>query len=184
MRTTQDFKALKINEVAECNARARLVYAVDEYANRAFKAGIVARRADAANFDRGTLCFSLRRLDVEAGGNRRQILNVVDALTLQSLWRDGGHGQRNVLHIHRAQCCCHDNGFLTIIIFGLSCLGISCGHQHGAADSAAQSSGHNTIKTTHFSLLHVTDTPLAFIAHIMFAGVLNTSRWEKSEKKL
>ena len=51
LRTTQNFKALKVDKITQSNARTRLVYTVNEYAYGAFKAGVIPRRPDAADFD-------------------------------------------------------------------------------------------------------------------------------------
>jgi hypothetical protein len=71
LRAAQYFETFEVDKVAKRNTGARLIDAIDEYADRAFKTGIVAGRADAADLDRRALRFGLGRLDIEAGGDRR-----------------------------------------------------------------------------------------------------------------
>jgi hypothetical protein len=49
LRPAQHFDPLDLAKLVEADARARAVDAVDEHGDRAFEAGIVADRADAAD---------------------------------------------------------------------------------------------------------------------------------------
>ena len=150
MRAAQNFESFQIDKIPKGNAGAGLIYAVDEHADRAFEAGIVTRRADTADLDRCALRFGLRRLDVEARRNRSQVFDIGNSLTLERLGGDRGHGEGNVLDIHRTQGCRHNDGFVAGILFGLGCfLRINGRNKH----RAAQRSRQYMIKSTHLSLL-------------------------------
>ena len=96
LRALQHLHPLKFAQVAEGDAAACAIDAVDDRADRAFKAGIVAHRADAADTDRG-----LRGRggggDVEARGDRLEILDVAHAGIFELLLVKHRHHDRHVL---------------------------------------------------------------------------------------
>ncbi len=98
LRTLQDLDALHLAQVAERDAVARAIDAVDHDADRAFQAGVVADRADAADAGGGR-GFRRGRGHGQAGGQDRQILDVLDARVLQQLGADRGDHHRHVLQV-------------------------------------------------------------------------------------
>src|SRR5690606_38478570 len=96
LRPLQHFNALQLAEIAEADAVARAVYAVDHDADRRLQPGVVADRADAAD---------TRRRDgfIGCGGHyqarreEREVLDVPHAGVLQELLGDRGDDDRYVL---------------------------------------------------------------------------------------
>ena len=95
LRSTLHFNAVDFAEFVQTDARTRTVYAVDENRNRAFKAGVVANRTDAANTGR-TVGFRTRRRHKQRWCNLVQLTNVVRAAILECFGINCGNGDRHV----------------------------------------------------------------------------------------
>ncbi len=108
LRAFQHFDTLEFAEVAEADAVAGAVDAVDVHQHRGFKADVVAHRANAANTRRGG-GFAARRRDREAGGQYLQVLDVVDSGVLQELLANRGDDHRHILQIFLALRCGDDD---------------------------------------------------------------------------
>ena len=97
LRPLQHLDALQLAEVAEADAVARAVDAVDHHADRGFQADVVAHRADAADA-RGGDGLALGAGDGQARHQDLQVLDVAHAGVLQGLLGQGGDRDRHVLH--------------------------------------------------------------------------------------
>lgn len=101
LRTLQHLDPLDIAEIAEADAVARAIDAVDHHADRGFEAGIVADRADAADARRGG-GFACRRGHQQARREQREILDVLHPGVLDKLAIDRRDHDRDVLQRLRA----------------------------------------------------------------------------------
>jgi len=93
--TTGDYERA---EVAEADAVARAVDAIDHDADRGFQTGVVADRADAADA-RGRDRLVAGRGDDQARRQQRQVLDVAHAGVLQQLRVDRSDHDRHVLQV-------------------------------------------------------------------------------------
>src|SRR5690606_11974120 len=84
LRALEHLDALELAQVAEADAVARAVHAVDHHADRGFQAGVVTHRADAADA-RGGDRLVLGAGDGQAGHHELQVLDVPDTGVLQHL---------------------------------------------------------------------------------------------------
>ncbi len=109
LRPLQHFDAFELAQVAEADAVARAVHAVDHHAYRRFQADVVAHRAYATDARRGD-GFVLRTGHGQAGHQHLQVLDVAHARVLQELFGDRSDRDRHILH-----------GLLTLLR----------GHRHG-----------------------------------------------------
>ncbi len=95
LRTTEDFDPVDRTEFAKGVARARAVDAVDEHRDRAFEAGIVAHRADAAD-TRRTVGFVAGRRDQQRRSDLGEFADVVGARFFEQLSRNNIGRDRDV----------------------------------------------------------------------------------------
>ena len=122
LRPAQDLDTLDINELTERHTGARLICAVDEDADRAFEADIVRGRTHTANTQHHRAGRVLRLRGREAGRDLGDVLHVHHALRFELGRADGGHGQRNVLHVFGALGRRHDDD--VVVRTGLGALAI------------------------------------------------------------
>ena len=94
----EDFDALQLPEVAETDAVARAVNAVDDHADRRFQADVVADGTDAADARRGD-GFILGTGDGEARHQDLHVLDVAHAGVLQQALVERRDRDRHVLHL-------------------------------------------------------------------------------------
>ena len=142
LRPAQHFDPLDVDEFAQRHAGARLVGTVDEDADGAFEADIVRRGTDAAHAQHDRARSELGLACGEAGRQCRDLLDVDDALRFKLLRRDGGHRQRNVLHVLRTAGRRHDD-YVVVPYRGSIALGVlgkggggkrAAGHQAASED--------------------------------------------------
>ncbi|MNX63375.1 hypothetical protein D3C86_943700 [compost metagenome] len=98
LRPLQHLDAAQFAQVAEADAVARAIDAVDDHADRAFQAGVVADRADAADTGGGR-GFRLGRGDGHARRQDLQILDVAHPRAVQRFLRQGRDHDRHVLQV-------------------------------------------------------------------------------------
>ncbi len=96
LRSAQHFDAVQSAKLGQAHARASAINAVDEHADRAFEAGIVADRADAADSRHG--CARFRRCggDEERRRHLVQLPNVGRAGVPKRLRRHRADSHRDV----------------------------------------------------------------------------------------
>ena len=96
LRALEHFDAFELAQVAEADAVARTVHAVDDHADGRLQAGVVADRTDAADA-RGGDGFVLGAGHGQAGHQHLHVLDVAHAGVLQQLLGQSGQRDRHVL---------------------------------------------------------------------------------------
>ena len=125
LRATQNFDAVDFAELVEADARTRTIDAIDEHRDRAFEAGVVTDRTDAANTGR-TVGFRPGRGNLKRRRELAQLTDVVGTRFFQRGSIDRGHRDGNVRQLLRAALR-GDDDVVVVIVVGLRGRGRHCG---------------------------------------------------------
>ena len=96
LRAAQHFDAIERAELGQAYAGAGAVDTVDEHGDRAFEAGVIADRADAADVGARGAGFRRSRENLQRGRDLLDLANVARTRILERFGSDGADGQRHV----------------------------------------------------------------------------------------